>query len=227
MYKERKSNKYKTKTATEGALRTDQVTVTAHGPVLVSSFCTPEQIDTYMFDSQFGTFAQYKSLYTKKETLIKHAGHEGANVSLALAQGERIVGFGVMDYPESDERWSQLGERTMIEIQAIEVCRSWRGSGVAKMILQALLEHPLVEKMIVYLVGYSWTWDLDGSRKTTQQYRKMLIKLYTNYGFTEMQTNEPNICLKPENIFMARIGKEITDEMKNKFKWLRFGMSPD
>jgi acetoin utilization protein AcuA len=40
----------------------------------------------------------------------------------------------------------------------------------------------------------------------------------------EYQTNEPNICLKPENVFMGRIGKKVSLEGQNDFKWLRFGM---
>jgi len=32
--------------------------------------------------------------------------------------------------------------------------------------------------------------------------------------------------LKPENIFMARIGKNVSKELQNQFKWLRFGMTP-
>jgi acetoin utilization protein AcuA len=42
----------------------------------------------------------------------------------------------------------------------------------------------------------------------------------------EYQTNEPNICLKPENVFMGRVGKNVAAEVQNDFKWLRFGMSP-
>jgi acetoin utilization protein AcuA len=76
------------------------------------------------------------------------------------------------------------------------------------------------------MVGYSWTWDLEGTRKTAQQYRAMLIRLFGQQGFQEYQTNDPNICLKPENVFMARIGKNISQTIKDRFKWLRFGLTP-
>jgi acetoin utilization protein AcuA len=75
-------------------------------------------------------------------------------------------------------------------------------------------------------VGYSWTWDLDGALKTAQEYRTMLIRLFGPFGFQEFQTNEPNICLKPENVFMARVGNSISKEVQTQFKWLRFGVSP-
>ena len=53
-----------------------------------------------------------------------------------------------------------------------------------------------------------------------------MIRLFEPFEFQELQTNEPNICLRPENIFMARIGAEISDDLQHRFKWLRFGLSP-
>jgi acetoin utilization protein AcuA len=88
-----------------------------------------------------------------------------------------------------------------------------------------MMVHPIIEEKIAYFVGYSWTWDLDGNRMTAQQYRLMMSRLFEPFGFEEYQTNEPNICLKPENIFMARIGEHIAAEDRNRFKWLRFGMN--
>ena len=80
--------------------------------------------------------------------------------------------------------------------------------------------------MIAYMVGYSWTWDLDGTGKTAQEYRNILLHLFSPHGFIEMQTNEPNICLKPENLFMARVGGNLPDKILQEFKWLRFGVNP-
>jgi acetoin utilization protein AcuA len=41
-----------------------------------------------------------------------------------------------------------------------------------------LIGEPRIEEKIVYMVGYSWTWDLKGLQKTARQYRQMLIKLF-------------------------------------------------
>jgi acetoin utilization protein AcuA len=54
----------------------------------------------------------------------------------------------------------------MMEVNVIEVCRSWRSVKTALAIVKMMLAHPQIEKKIVYLVGYSWTWDLIGTRKT-------------------------------------------------------------
>lgn len=199
---------------------------TSSDDIRVRSFCPPEEIHRYSFDKEFGRHAQYRSLYTKKESLAKDAAQEGVNVVLSVDPGDNIIGFGVLNYPEEGERWLDLGPGVMMELKVIEVCRRWRSEGIAAGIMKMLLSHDAEKDMILYLVGYSWTWDLDGAEKTAQAYRKMLINLFEPYGFQELQTNEPNICLKPENIFMARIGENIAEDIRKKFKWLRFGVSP-
>ncbi len=188
--------------------------------------CSPDEIRRYVFDPQFGTYAHFRSLYTRRDTLEKIAARAGTNVVLAIAEADHIIGFGVLDYPDSSERWTQLGPGQMMEVKAIEVCRAWRSTRVAQNILGMLLRHPRVELMIVYMVGYVWTWDLDGTGRTAQEYRRMLLRLFASHGFIEMQTNEPNICLKPENLFMARVGKTMPDKIIKEFKWLRFGVGP-
>jgi acetoin utilization protein AcuA len=197
---------------------------TSKGAVGIRSFCSAEEIGTYTFNHQFGTHAHFKSLYTKRESLEKNAREPDANVTLALTGGGEIIGFGVLAYPEAGERWTRLNSHIMMEVKAIEVSRDWRSQGIGKNIVNMLMSHPQIEEKIVYMVGYSWTWDLDKSQKTTQQYRRMLIKLFEPSGFLEYQTNEPNICLKSENIFMGRVGDRVSKEIQNKFKWLRFGI---
>ena len=200
---------------------------TRQGDISIRGFCTPQEIRTYRFDSQFGTYAHYKSLYTRRESLEESAGGKDANVVLALENKKDIIGFGVLAYPDPGERWSSLGPEKMMEIKALEVCRRWRGGEVAKGILKMLLSHPEIEEKIVYLVGYSWTWDLDGTGQSALSYRNMLIRLYESFDFEEYQTNESNICLKPENFFMGRIGETVTSEIITNFKWLRFDIYPN
>ena len=199
---------------------------TTLGELRIRSFCTPDEIRQLSFDRQFGTHAHYRSLYTKRESLERKAEQPDTSVVLAIADSKRIVGFGVLAYPDPEERWAQLEPKLMMEVNAIEVSREWRSKKVARGIVQMLKVHPKIEDKVAYFVGYSWTWDLDGNRMTAQQYRQMMARLFEPFGFEEYQTNEPNICLKPENIFMARIGENVSKELQNQFKWLRFGMTP-
>lgn len=200
---------------------------TSKGELQIRSFCTPEEIRRYHFDRQFGSHAHYKSLYTRRESLEENARLPETNVTLALTDDANIIGFGVLVYPEEGERWAKLAPRLMMEVKAIEVVRKWRSAKVARAIVEMMLTHPLIEDKIVYLVGYSWTWDLDGNSLSAQQYRKVLIRLFEPYGFQEFETNESNICLKPENILLGRVGKNISPEQQNSFKWLRFDVYPE
>lgn len=197
---------------------------TLKGKVKIYSNCSPTEIHRYHFDGQFGIHAHYKSLYTRRESLEKIAEQPDTNVILALTDDENIIGYGVLAYPEAGERWAKLGPHLVMEVKAIEVSRSWRSATVASGILKMMLSQPEIEDKIVYMVGYAWTWDLDGTGKSAQEYRKMLIDLFEPFGFQEYQTSEPNLCLKPENIFQERIGKNVSQEQQNNFKWLRFGI---
>ena len=197
---------------------------TPQGSVTIRSRCTTQEIRTFIFDSQFGTHAHYKSLYTRRESLEKNAALPDADVTLALTDHNHIIGFGVLAYPEPGERWNRLGPRLMMEVKAIEVSRSRRSAGVARGIIQTMMSQPMIEDKIIYMVGYSWTWDLDDTGQSAQEYRRMLIRLFEPCGFQEYQTNEPNICLRPENIMLGRIGRNVTKEQKDNFKWLRFNV---
>jgi acetoin utilization protein AcuA len=199
---------------------------TPKGDIRVYSFCGPEQIRQYAFDRHFGVRDDFKSIFTQRESLAQAAALEGVNVVLAIANAGDIIGYGLLAYPDPGERWAALGEGAMMELKAIEVGLAYRSCGIAPGILKMMLAYPRVEEKIIYLVGYSWTWDLKGSNLTGQKYRQMLIKLFEPFGFKQFETNEPNICLRPENIFMCRVGDEVTRKIKDRFKWLRFGLSP-
>ena len=204
----------------------DIVLPTPKGEVRIRSFCSPEEIRKCTFDRQFSFHAHNKSLYTSRELLEKTAEQPDANIVLALAEHNHIIGYAVLAYPDPGERWAELGPGIMMEVTAIEVCRSWRSFKIASAILKMLVAYPQVEEKIIYMVGYSWTWDLSGTRKTAQLYRQILINLFKPQGFKEYKTSEPNICLKSENLFMCRVGNNVRQVIRYRFKWLRFGLSP-
>ena len=83
------------------------------------------------------------------------------------------------------------------------------------------------EDRILYIVGYSWHWDLDETKKTLMQYRDTIVNLLTPLGFRQYPTNEPNVSLRAENLFMARIGANIDRAVKRRFTNLLFGMGED
>lgn len=193
----------------------------------IRSFCSPEEIRMFIFDDEFGSHAQFKSLYTRRESLEADAAKPDANVVLALSDDDHIIGFAVLTYPDEGERWLELGPGLMIELRVIEVCRSWRSGKLARQLLKMAMDHPAIEDKIAYMVGYAWTWDLDGTGRRAQEYRQILIHLFETQGFEEYETNDFNICLKAENVFMCRVGSRVSDEVIERFSWLRFGITPE
>jgi acetoin utilization protein AcuA len=204
----------------------EDIVPTTKGDVRLLSFCKPDEIRQYELDSEFTACSTYKPLYTEKESLVRQAQHPEANAVLAIAPPQTIIGFGVLAYPELGERWAELDAGVMMEVKVIEVARSWRRADIASRILKTVVDHPQIEDKILYMVGYSWTWDLEGTQKTAQGYRAMLVHLFERHGFQVYETNEPNVCLKPENVLMCRLGNNISRETKDRFKWLRFGLRP-
>jgi acetoin utilization protein AcuA len=197
---------------------------TDRGTVFIRSFVTPEEIDVLSFGMGTKDFPRYRPLITGKDSLIRAASDERTNVTLAVTGDGTVVGAGILEPPQVEERWSRLENGLIMEVSIIEVDRPWRGRDLAKPILHLLVDHPVRERQILYMVGYSWTWDLDGKGLTTMAYRDMLIHLFAAQGFQIFQTNEPNITLRPENVFMARIGKDVPEASRKSFKWIRFGL---
>jgi acetoin utilization protein AcuA len=204
---------------------TERIAVqTPMGKLSMYAFASPDEIRRLSFDGQFGDHAGFRSLYTRSASLRRRAAEEDANVVLAVTDKENIIGFGVLAYPEPDQRWARLEPKVMMEVKAIEVARDWRRMGVGSVLVKAMLSHPRVEEKIIYFVGFTWTWDLRWTKLTPSQYRKMMIRLFRPFQFNECKTNEPNLCLDADNLFMCRIGKNISDSLLDDFKWLSFGV---
>lgn len=197
---------------------------TKTGPVHIETDLTLDRLQELIFASDFTTHGLYRSIFTRKATLERIAGR-GGSITLALLEDKTIIGYAALDYPDAKERWAIIDENIAMELKAVEVSREHRNHGIAWHILFHLLSDPKLEEKIIYLTAYSWTWDLDFSGLSVQSYRNILITLYTGFGFLECSTNEPNICLKHENIFMVRVGKNVSQKSRETFKWLRFGLS--
>jgi len=197
---------------------------TAQGTISIASFYTPENIEPLSFKRSFQMHPHYSPIISSKKSLMRIAGEPDANVTLATTPGGNIVGFGILQYPDPDERWVRVGERVMMELSVVEVSRAWRGGGLARKILEYTLAHPLQDDKILYMVGYSWTWDIAGSGLPIMDYRDMMIGLFAGFGFGLRQTNEPNIMMRPENMFMVRIGTNVAEAVCRRLKQVQFNL---
>lgn len=174
-------------------------------------------------DSGLGNFAHYSSIIQRFDVFDKIAAGKDGRVSLALKDEHIVVGYVTCSYPDKTERWSKLGD-LMYELAAIEVSRNYRHLHIGRAMVAALIEDSFFEERITYMNGFSWHWDLDGTGLTMSEYRRVMIRLLKSFGFQEHYTNEPNIALREENLFMARIGPKVTEEDQKRFRNLRFGI---
>ena len=197
-----------------------------HGPVKVMSRATPGELDRLVFHKGIGVFAKYRSILTQKSSLVEIANQQNSNVCLAVHEDKEIVGYCVLRQPPAGERWAQMDPPIMYEVLG-ETGRGWRDIKVMKPMLKMICEEADLENLILYIVGYSWTWDLEGTKKNVQEYRDTIIHLLTPYGFRQYPTNEPNVGLRPENLFMARFGENIEKAVKKRFVNLLFGIKED
>ncbi|MGO9569561.1 MAG: N-acetyltransferase [Desulfomonilaceae bacterium] len=196
---------------------------TPKGTITIYPRCASGFFSSLKLDAGLGNFSHYSSIIQKLEVFEKVSSSKDGKVGLALREDNIVVGYLACWYPDQAERWSKLGE-LMYEMGAVEVSRNFRHLQIAQKMISLILVDDFFEDKIAYMNGFSWHWDLDGSGLTMAEYRKMMMHLLKGHGFQEFYTNEPNIALREENIFMARIGSRVPAEQQQMFRNLRFGI---
>lgn len=189
----------------------------------IESKVPKDRMQNLVLSPHFTRHGRYCSIFTQKQSL-EHIAERGGSITLALLDHGMIIGYAVLDDPDPQERWARAEEGMSMELKAIEVVREFRNQGIGRTLLDRLFSDPGLEEKIVYLTAYAWTWDLEYLGLSAQAYRNLLISLYTGIGFVVCSTNEPNVCLRPENIFMVRMGKKVSRQARERFKQLRFGI---
>jgi acetoin utilization protein AcuA len=184
----------------------------------------PEYFNGLKFDTGMGNFSDYSSIIQDVEVFKKAAGDKDKRVVVALMDDKVIVGYVVCGNPEPQERWSKLG-KLMYEMTTIEVSRNFRQLGIGGRMIAMVLSKGFFEDKVAYLSSFSWHWDLEGTGLALGRYRKMMAGLMESHGFIEYYTNEPNVAIKEENIFMARIGSRVLENDRKRFHYLRFGVT--
>ncbi|NAP00326.1 N-acetyltransferase, partial [Halomonas sp. MG34] len=109
-----------------------------------------------------------------------------------------------------------------MELGAIEVVPSHRRAKLASGLLQVSMMDDYMENYIIISTEYYWHWDLDGTKLSIWDYRKVMEKMMATGGLLPAPTDDPEIISHPANCLMVRIGKEVTDDSVTTFDKLRF-----
>jgi acetoin utilization protein AcuA len=93
---------------------------------------------------------------------------------------------------------------------------------VGRAILGSLFKGEEYAEDIVLATGYQWCWDVESAGLTVREYRDMLNRMFSRFGFQLYETDEPNIAWYPDNALVVRVGKRVSPKLLAKFKALLF-----
>ena len=79
-----------------------------------------------------------------------------------------------------------------------------------------------IQNYIIISTEYYWHWDLNGTKLSIWEYRKVMEKMMAAGGLDPAPTDDPEIISHPANCLMVRIGKNVSEELVKRFDTLRF-----
>lgn len=135
---------------------------------------------------------------------------------------EEIIGYVTYLYPDPIERWSKFPKDNILELGAIEIAPPYRGNKLGSRLIEASMNDENMENYIIISTEYYWHWDLNYSKLSVWDYRKIMEKMMKAGGLYPAPTNEPEIMAHPANCLMVRIGKNVSKEEQELFEKLRF-----
>ncbi|MFD2046350.1 GNAT family N-acetyltransferase [Ornithinibacillus salinisoli] len=186
--------------------------ITIEGPLPSS------ELKQYNFHEQLTAFRPATKQF---EAILSIADLPEGRIIVARTE-ETIIGYVTYLHPDPLERWSTFNMENLIELGAIEVIPSFRGAGIASSLLKVSMMDDFMENYIVISTEYYWHWDLEGTKLSIWDYRKVMEKMMASGGLLPAPTDDPEIISHPANCLMVRIGKNVDQESIKKFDTLRF-----
>ncbi len=183
---------------------------TFKGTLLLRDFCPPSLVEHLKADSGLTAFARLPE--REHELLLSIAKSPDCALTLAHTTAGEIIGQ--VTLAPGDEWWGEL--ENVYEV-AIEISSDWRGMGLSKPLLAFALELDALEEMILFALGLTWHWDLEGWNLPPSRYRRLIPFLFGSQGFVEHETTEPDINMNPGNILLVRVGKKVEPRIVRQF----------
>lgn len=186
-----------------------QMMETARGNILLRDFCPPSLVERLTIDSGLHAFAR---LPEREHQLLRSIA-KSPDCALALAHTSTGEIIGQVTIAPIDDWWRGLENAYEV---AIEVSSHWRGLSIAHHLLSFALELDAVEDMILFALGLSWHWDMEGLGMTPYKCRQMIVRLFASQSFVEYHTAEPDIMMEPANVLLVRVGKNVDQRQVNR-----------
>jgi len=183
---------------------------TPAGILVMQDFCSPAFVESLRAENGLRAFARRPE--REHQLLVGIARRPDSALVLAHTLSGEIVAE--VTVAPADDWWDSIEQ--VYEV-AIQVISGWRRLGIARQLLDFALELDALEEIILLAMGLSWHWDMEGLGLSRFQYRQLIAQLFGRQGFAEYLTSEPNICMDPANILLARIGSHVKQEAMNDF----------
>ena len=166
---------------------------------------SPERMKDYHFSEGLCCFRPHS---LQHKSLIELADEPDGLVFVAAVANTVVsyVAFHKPDYPW----WRRRCFPQLLELGSIETDPSWRDTTVTQTLLENIFLNEnfgFFEDFIVIAVQAVDGWDFKNTGFSPWDYRQMLINLFSKYGFTTWETDDPEVREHPCNLLMARLGR--------------------
>jgi acetoin utilization protein AcuA len=178
------------------------------GSIHLENYCPTEKLEGLAVDEGIRMFSRHNPERQKK-ALVNVAKLEGGNIIAGIKDGVLVSYIG-LHHPSERERWGKPGYPWLFELGAIEVSRNYRELGLAGTMLDIGFDDPFYDDKVVLTTAFTWHWDLEGTGMDKMRYRELFLHLAAKHGFVEMGTDEPNVTMDSANLFLVRLGKEVS-----------------
>ncbi len=176
---------------------------TPRGPVNLRDACPASFVERLQPDPGLVSFTGRAE--TEHRLLARIASDATGSVSVAHTAAGVLVSQIVIAPGES---WWQ-GLPGAYEI-SMETSRPWRGTGVARALVEFTMAAPWVEHLILFGTGLVWQWKLEPPELDEHGYGQRIRRLMARVGFKDAATREPNVAMHPGNLFLVRVGSQVS-----------------
>ncbi|SFB36890.1 acetoin utilization protein AcuA [Lentibacillus halodurans] len=191
---------------------------TPNGPLIIEGPLSASELKKYHFHEQLTAFRPAPKQF---EAILSIADFPEGRIIVARTENT-IIGYVTYLHPDPLERWSTFNMEDLMELGAVEVIPAYRGAKIASGLLEVSMEDDYMENYIVISTEYYWHWDLNETRLSVWDYRKVMEKMMAAGGLLPAPTDDPEIISHPANCLMVRIGKNVPEKSIKQFDQLRF-----
>ncbi|MDI6872017.1 MAG: N-acetyltransferase [Bacillota bacterium] len=202
-------------------LSVERLLDTPRGQVLIRGALPPSALVRLTLDPSLRMFRPPDQ---QKQALLAIAAQPLGAVVAATFE-ETVIGYATFHPPDSHCRWATPG-LPVLELGALEVAAGWRFMRIGRNVLETAFSADVLEEWIVFSTEYCWHWDLEATRLSVWEYRKLLYAILENVGLVMVPTDDPEIAAHPANMLTVRCGARVDPAACQAFLALARGAAP-